>query len=160
VAVAVLLDAQSPFYELLHKPDAIGLGVLALALGQAPDGTLEGFYPVVDVALTAVFGWMLLRVVRLARAPHRPTTAASGWRRVRRAAALGFRGYLDIVVPIAILAGAPNLLGAGWPALIRTDLGLVLAVLVGLRLADGLVRVGRTRAVRHGVARLVAVPAR
>ena len=26
IAVAVLFDAQSPLYELLHKPDAIGLG--------------------------------------------------------------------------------------------------------------------------------------
>ena len=51
IAIAVMFDAQSPLYELLHKPDQIGLGVLAMAMGQAPDGTLEGLYPIVDIAL-------------------------------------------------------------------------------------------------------------
>ena len=45
VAVAVLFDAQSPLYELLHKPDQIGLGVLAVTIGEAPDGTLDGLLP-------------------------------------------------------------------------------------------------------------------
>ena len=69
-AVAVLFDAQSPLYELLHKPDQIGLGVLAMAMGQAPDGTLEGFYPIVDVALLVIVGLMGWRVLVLVRAPR------------------------------------------------------------------------------------------
>ena len=69
VAIAILLDAQSPLYELLHKPDQIGLGVLAMSMGQAPDGTLEGFYPIVDVALAVIIGLMAWRLIVLVRAP-------------------------------------------------------------------------------------------
>ena len=63
VAVAILFDAQSPLYELLHKPDQIGLGVLAMSLGQAPDGTLEGFYPIVDIAIAVVIALMAWRLL-------------------------------------------------------------------------------------------------
>ena len=39
----------------------------------------------------------------------------------------------------------PSFLGAGWPALIRTDIGLVLAVVAALRVADGAIRAWRWR---------------
>ena len=39
----------------------------------------------------------------------------------------------------------PSFLGAGWPVLIRTDIGLVLAVVAALRVADGAIRAWRWR---------------
>jgi CubicO group peptidase (beta-lactamase class C family) len=146
VAVAILLNAQSPLYELLHKPDAIGLGVLALAVGQAPDGTLEAFYPVFDAAVAVLVGLLAVRLVRLARAPLAAGTGAVPVTRPRsawRAATLAFRGYLDVVVPVAILLAAPGWLGAGWPVLLRTDIGIVLAAIAVLRAGDGVVRSAR-----------------
>jgi CubicO group peptidase (beta-lactamase class C family) len=148
VAVAVLFDAQSPLYELLHKPDQIGLGVLAMTIGEAPDGTLEGFYPIVDIALAAILGLMAWRLVVLVRSPR---IEAGDWRPRRRwsgplrIGGLALRAYLDVVVPLAILLTMPAFLGAGWPVLIRTDLGLVLAVIATLRVADGAIRAWRWR---------------
>ena len=45
VAVAVLFDAQSPLYELLHKPDQIGLGVLSMAAGRGARRHARGLLP-------------------------------------------------------------------------------------------------------------------
>ncbi|HEY4189926.1 MAG TPA: serine hydrolase domain-containing protein, partial [Candidatus Limnocylindrales bacterium] len=147
VAIAVLFDAQSPLYELLHKPDQIGLGVLAQALGQAPDGTLEGFYPIVDIAFAVLLGLMAWRLVVLVRSPRAagPSGPRRWWSRPRRIGGLALRGYLDVVVPIAILVAMPGFFGAGWPALIRTDIGLVLALVAMLRVADGAIRAWRWR---------------
>ena len=47
-----------------------------------------------------------------------------------------------MVVPAAIVLTMPGFLGAAWPVLIRTDIGLVLAVIAALRVADGAVRAG------------------
>ena len=151
IAVAVLLDAQSPLYELLHKPDQIGLGVLAMAMGQAPDGTLEGLYPIVDIALLAIIGLMAWRLLVLVRSPRTAQVggddpaARRWWHGPRRVGGLALRGYLDVVVPVAIVLTMPAFLGAGWPVLIRTDIGLVLAVIAALRVADGAVRAWRWR---------------
>ena len=161
VAVAILLNAQSPLYELLHKPDAIGLGVLALAIGQAPDGTLEAFYPVFDLAVAALLGVLAVRLVRLGRSPLGPATPpATRLGRARRAAMLGLRGYLDAIVPLAILVAAPAWLGAGWPVLVRTDIGLVLAGIAALRAADGIVRSARWWRGRSLPGLAVGAPAR
>ena len=148
VAVAVLFDAQSPLYELLHKPDQIGLGVLSMALGEAPDGTLEGLYPILDIALAAIIGLMAWRLVVLVRSPRIAAGAERPrrwWTRPRRIGGLAVRGYLDVVVPVAIVLTMPSFLGAGWPVLIRTDIGLVLAVVAALRVADGAIRAWRWR---------------
>ena len=146
-----MFDAQSPLYELLHKPDQIGLGVLAMAMGQAPDGTLEGFYPIVDVALLVIIGLMAWRIVVLVRSPRAARGGAADpsvrhwWHGPRRIGGLALRGYLDVVVPAAIVLTMPGFLGAAWPVLIRTDIGLVLAVIAALRVADGAVRAWRWR---------------
>ena len=153
-------------FGLTKKQDtmvAAGLGVvalyffytnvLAMSLGQAPDGTLEGFYPIVDIAIAVVIALMAWRLLVLVRAPlGRPATGVDGsrrwWSRPRRIGGLALRGYLDVFVPAAILLTMPGLLGAGWPTLIRTDIGLVLAVIAGLRVADGAVRAWRWRSGR------------
>ena len=54
--------------------------------------------------------------------------------------AIAIRGYLDVVIPLGVLFTVPTLLGAGWPVLIRTDLGVVFATIGLLRLADGVIR--------------------
>lgn len=157
LAVAVLFDAQSPLYELLRKPDSIGLGVLALAMGHEPGGTLERFYPVVDAAFAAYVLLSLRSLRRTARRRDRPTSAPTTGGRpttVARLAAIGslvLRAYLDGVVPVAIALGAPGVLGAGWGALIRTDVGVMLASVALLRVADGMIRVaGVVRRLRRG----------
>ncbi len=71
--------------------------------------------------------------------------ARQWWHGPRRIGGLALRGYLDVVVPVAIVLTVPGFLGAGWPVLIRTDIGLVLAVIAALRLADGAVRAWRWR---------------
>ena len=71
---------------------------------------------------------------------------AAGW---RAWAGLVVRVYLDVVVPAAILTQAPVVLGAGWGSLVRIDVGLVLAAVVLLRLADGGVRIARTAPGAH-----------
>ena len=62
-----------------------------------------------------------------------------------RIGGVALRAYLDVVVPLAILLTMPTFLGAGWPVLIRTDIGLVLAVIATLRVADGAIRAWRWR---------------
>ena len=47
--IVVLANAQAIPYELFGKIDMIGLGALDQMLGREPDGTLEQFYPIVDV---------------------------------------------------------------------------------------------------------------
>ena len=186
LGVAVLFDAQSVPYELLHKPDAIGLGVVSLLTGHVPGGTLALFYPAFDLAVLALVGLLLRdlgRAIRRARrrigvggdtaiAPAampatfgldrpagRPAPAfgrlASARRRIGRGAALGLAVYLDLVVPAAILLGAPGLLGAGWGALVRIDVGLVLLVVAALRLATGAARLAAWLGGRRGRAAAV-----
>ena len=46
-----------------------------------------------------------------------------------------------MVVPLVILLRAPVALSAPWTALARTDVGLVLVVIVVIRLADGGLRI-------------------
>ena len=48
-ALVLLLDGQAIPYELLGKPDMLGFGALDLLAGLEPSGTLERFYPIVDI---------------------------------------------------------------------------------------------------------------
>ena len=57
--VIVLADAQSIPYEVLGKIDMIGLGALDHMLGRQADGTLERFYPIVDVVLLVLLAAMV-----------------------------------------------------------------------------------------------------
>ncbi len=84
---------------------------------------------------------LVLRAPRVGSGSRRRCRRADGGPRPRRIGGLALRGYLDVVVPFAILVTMPGFLGAGWPVLIRTDIGLVLAVIAGLRVADGAIRV-------------------
>jgi CubicO group peptidase (beta-lactamase class C family) len=161
LGVAVLFNAQSTLYELLHKPDAIGQGVVSLLLGHEPRGTLQLFYPAFDLAALTLLGLFAVGLVRTVRRPigPRPTWAdRSRLSRLRLVGSLGFRAYLDVVVPIVLLVKMPDLLGAPWTTLVRIDFGLVIAAIVAVRVADGVVRVARLAVARRAVARSGARP--
>ncbi len=148
LGVVVLFNAQSVLYEELHKPDSIGLAAMARLMGREGPGTLALFYPAFDLIVVLILGLLVRNLVRLVRTPVTPRfwPWPETW---RGRAMLPIRLYLDIAVPIAILVGAPAVLGAGWTVLVRIDLGLVLGVIAALRVLDGLVRVARTgRAMR------------
>jgi hypothetical protein len=108
-------------------------------LGREPNGTLEKFYVFVDIALIVALAMMLRGHLRLAdRVRSRQAPTAGG--RFRRLAGITFHGYLDLLVPIVLLLRAPSALAAPWPVLVRTDIGLVLAVFIALRLTGGALR--------------------
>ena len=156
LGVAVLFNAQSTLYELLHKPDAIGQGVVSLLLGHEPRGTLQLFYPAFDLAALAMLGLLVFGVIRTARrpvGPWVPWAGRSGRSRLLLVGSVGLRAYLDVVVPIVLLVKTPELLGAPWTTLVRIDLGLVIAALVVVRAADGVVRVARIGVARRAAAR-------
>ena len=134
-----------------------GSGSSRSCSGQAPGGTLQAFYPALDLALLALLALWVRGLVRLVRAPLvtvgavgavRSTPSSPGPVRfvATRARWLGGRAlrvYLDVLVPVVILFRAPDLFGAGWPVLVRIDVGLVLAGLVAIRLLDGAIRIVR-----------------
>jgi CubicO group peptidase (beta-lactamase class C family) len=145
LGVAILMNGTSTLYETLHKPDTIGLAATALLLGQDPPGTLELFYPGF-VALSLVVIAILLRgLARLVRSqrirpiesPPKASLPADGaWRILR----IGYRAYLDVVVPVAILLFVPGYFATDWSVMARIDLGQVLLAIAGLRVLDGLLR--------------------
>lgn len=153
LGVAVLFNAQSTLYELLHKPDAIGQGVVSLLLGHEPRGTLQLFYPAFDLAALALLGLFVVGLVRTVRRPVAPWPTwadRSPAGRLLLLGSVGLRAYLDVVVPIVLLVKVPELLGAPWTTLVRIDLGLVIAAIVVVRAADGVIRVARLAFARHG----------
>ena len=134
--VVLLANAQSIPYEVFGKVDMIGFGALDQILGRQPDGTLEHMYPVLDVFLIILLVVMLRGHVALARRVRRREAAAHhGW--IRRLATIGFHGYLDIIVPLLLLVRVPDAMSASWPVLVRTDIGVVIAVLIAIRLSGG-----------------------
>lgn len=162
LGVAVLFNAQSALYELLHKPDAIGQGVVSLLLGHQPRGTLEMFYPAFDIAALVLLGLLAIGVVRTARRPVGPWPSWVGrpaLSRVRLVGSVGLRAYLDVVVPLVLLVKTPDVLGAAWTSLVRIDLGLVVAALIAVRAADGILQIARLAVARHRLARSGAMPA-
>jgi CubicO group peptidase (beta-lactamase class C family) len=148
LGVVVLFNAQSVMYELLHKPDSIGQAAVARLIGHEGPGTLALFYPAFDLLALLVLATLSRNLIRLVQSSLVPRSRP--WPTTWRARGmLAVRLYLDLVVPSAILTRAPELLGAGWLVLVRTDLGLVLAVIALMRLLDGAVRGLRTvRALR------------
>ena len=79
--IVVLANAQAIPYELLGKIDMIGFGALDLMLGREPNGTLEKFYVLVDIALIVALVVMLRGHLRLAR-PGAPSPAPDGRRSI------------------------------------------------------------------------------
>ncbi len=137
--VVLLADAQSIPYEVLGKVDMIGFGALDQMLGRQPDGTLEKFYPIVDLVLVVGLAMMIRGMFELARRVRQGGQPASHGR-VRRLAGVAFHGYLDLIVPILLLVRVPVAFAAPWPILVRTDVGLVILVLAIARLATGTLR--------------------
>ena len=139
-------------YEVFGKIDMIGWGALDQMLGHEPDGTLERLYPIVDVFLNRA------RRGDAPRSPaaDRPSPSPRGSGPVtggpRRLATIAFHGYLDVIVPILLLVRVPDAMAAPWPVLVRTDVGLVVLVLVAVRLTGGGLRlVGWWRSGRTAV---------
>lgn len=143
LGVVVLLNAQSVLYELLHKPDAIGMAAVAQLIGREPPGTLAWFYPAFDVLVLIVVVLLARSLFKLVRAPvvARRALVAPGLRGLTMLVA---RVYLDVVVPLAILVQAPIVFGAGWGVLWRIDIGMVVAAIAVMRAADGIIRAIRT----------------
>ncbi len=164
LGVAILFNAQSTLYELLHKPDAIGLGAAAMLIGREPMGTLQAFYPAFDLLVLALFVLFVVGLVKLVRRPMDGRLDWAGRSRAGRASLIGSRillGYLDVVVPVVLLLKVPDVLGASWPVLVRVDLGAVALGLIVARLADGTIRASRftlARRRRHGADVPASVP--
>jgi CubicO group peptidase (beta-lactamase class C family) len=149
--IVLLGNAQAIPYELLGKIDMIGFGALDMMLGREPNGTLEKFYVLIDVVLIVALVVMLRGHLRLAGRVRRREGATAGGR-FRRLAGITFHGYLDLLVPVLLLLRAPSAFAASWPVLVRTDIGLVLAVFIALRLTGGALRLtGWWRAGRRPV---------
>jgi CubicO group peptidase (beta-lactamase class C family) len=149
--IVLLANAQAIPYELLGKIDMIGFGAIDLMLGREPNGTLEKLYVLVDVVLIVALVVILRGHLRLAgRVRRRERPMAGG--RFRRLAGITFHGYLDLLVPAILLLRAPSAFAASWPVLVRTDIGLVLAIFIALRLIGGALRLtGWWRAGRRPV---------
>ncbi len=135
-AVVLLVNAQAIPYEVFGKVDMIGFGALDQMLGRQADGTLEHMYPVIDAFLVILLVVMLRGHLALARRVRRPQPAAAHGP-IRRLGTLAFHGYLDLIVPLLLLVRAPEAMSASWPVLVRTDVGLVIAVLIAIRLSGG-----------------------
>ena len=109
-----------------------------------------------------MLGFLALGVVRTARRSIGPWPAWSDRPRASRfrlAGSVGLRAYLDVLVPVVLLVKTPDLLGAPWTTLVRIDLGLVIAALAAVRVADGVVRVTRLGVAWRRLARAGALPA-
>ena len=114
------------------------------------------FYPAFDIAALVLLGLLVIGVVRTARRPVGPWPSwahRSAPGRVRLVGSFGLRAYLDVVVPLVLLVKTPDLLGAPWTSLVRIDLGLVIAALIVVRVADGILRVARLTVARYGLVR-------
>jgi hypothetical protein len=95
------------------------------------------------IALSAVvLAITAIGIARLVRAPSATGQAAatSSWRRF---VSLAYRGYVDVVVPAAIILFVPGYFGTDWSVMARIDIGQVLLAIAGLRILDGAMRVGR-----------------
>lgn len=138
--IVVLANAQGIPYETFGKIDSIGIGALDQMLGRQPNGTLEHFYPVLDIVLLILLAYWLRGLVRLARRSWHREPVAGPWR-IRRIGALAIRSYLDLIIPVLLLLRVPGVFSAPWSAMVRTDVGLVILAFVVLRLADGGLRI-------------------
>ena len=121
-------------------------------VGGQSDGTLERFYPIVDVVLVVLLAMMLRGIVRQARRVRGSGASARPRPSAPRSAALAFHGYLDLLVPVVLLLRVPAVFAAPWPVLVRTDVGLVVAVLIVVRLTGGGLRLAGWWRLRHGTA--------
>ena len=146
LAVAIVMNATTTLYETLHKPDTIGLATTALLLGQDPPGTIQLLYPafsLLSLAIVAIIAYGITRQVRAQRRPaHASQVVAPGTRsaRAKGVVVLGYRLYVDIVVPLAIVVLAPASFATDWSVMARIDIGQVLLVIAALRVIDGVVR--------------------
>jgi CubicO group peptidase (beta-lactamase class C family) len=140
--VIVLFNGSSPLYELLSTEDAIGWTVMGMADGFPGQGTLEGLYIGFDamVLLTTLLTLRTLVTLLRGQTPSPPRwsfLAAFLTRRTPERLKWVWRVYSCAVVPVVVLIELPRLLDAPWPALVKTDIGLWLLVIVGLRLLIG-----------------------
>jgi beta-lactamase family protein len=146
--VVLLCNGTSFLYELLRKQDAIADGVAHRLAGMPVRGTFEGLYAAFDVVVALVTAmqlralWGLLRRrprgrswwLRLADQLRLPWPRLPGW------LATGWAWYAFGLAPLLVLQRGPALLGAPWPDLVHTDLGVWLLVVCGGQLLIGALR--------------------
>jgi CubicO group peptidase (beta-lactamase class C family) len=158
--VVMLFNATSAPYELVHKHDAIAVGVASQLVGRRFGGTFEGLYVAFDLAVGVVtllqvrsLWWLLLP--RPARPPGLSDRLLGGLGIALPAipaVGLLWAIYAHLVMPVALLFAGPAILHAPWPDLVRTDLGLWLVVYAVLRLIIGLARLARAPRLRQALA--------
>ncbi len=148
LGVAILMNGTSTLYETLHKPDTIGLAATAILLGQDPPGTIELLYPAftaVAAIVILVIGYGIIRLIRrrIVVDPSGGGPPPSSEPRWRRATRYAYRGYVDGIVPVAIILFVPAYFATDWSVMARIDVGQVLLAIAVLRFLDGVIRVGR-----------------
>ena len=146
VGVVVLTNAESILYFLIPKFDLLALNAAAVATGAAPQGTVRGLYIVIDVLLAAMLFAYARAFIRVLR---RRTPGLVGQSAPRKA----FTLWREFIAPVLLLVELPRLLGFGWPVLLRSDLGLALAIVAALGLGTLLGRLAFLAASRQPIAR-------
>ena len=156
--MVLLCNGTSFLYELLRKQDAIADGVAHRLAGLPVRGTFEGLYAAFDVVVALVTAmqlralWGLLRRrprgrswwLRLADQLRLPRPRLPGW------LTTGWAWYAFGLAPLLVLLRGPALLGAPWPDLVHTDLGVWLLVVCGGQLLIGALRLRQGWQVAHG----------
>ncbi len=142
IGVVVLANAESFVYFLIPKFDLLALNAAAVATGADPQGTVRGLYLVIDLLLAAILFAYARAFVRVLR---RRAPGLTGQSRPRKA----FTLWRELVAPVLLVVELPRLLGFGWPVLIRSDLGLSLAILAALGLGTLAARLVYLRASRR-----------
>jgi CubicO group peptidase (beta-lactamase class C family) len=133
VGVVVAANAESFLYFLLPKFDLVALNAAAIASGAAPQGTVRGLYIVVDLLLALmlfVYARSLVRVL----SRRTPGLVGESWPRK------AFTLWRELVAPVLLVLELPRLFGFPWPVLIRSDLGLSLALVAILGVATFVAR--------------------
>jgi CubicO group peptidase (beta-lactamase class C family) len=148
--VVLLTNAESIPYELLQRQDLIAFGVASMLTERPAMGTFNGLYLAFDAVVVVLFGLQARSLVRVLR--DTPAARKDQW--LGRARRIFFHGVLpiygDLIVPVVFLVMVPGLLGAGWPVLVGTDIGLVVFAYALLRLGTGAARGARLLGRKEG----------
>ena len=106
-------------------------------MGQQAPGTLQALYPGF-MAISAVTPAVIaFGIVRLIRTPVAVADGSPSRSRLRRIAGLAYRGYVDVVIPLAILLLLPGYFGTDWSVMARIEIGQLFLAIAALRIING-----------------------